>query len=46
VHLYERVVRERPAQWLMFEDVWSEPADARAVEAGNQLPRAVGERGR
>jgi KDO2-lipid IV(A) lauroyltransferase len=27
VRLYERVVRERPAQWLMFEDVWSD-ADA------------------
>ena len=23
VHAYERLVREVPAQWLMFEDVWS-----------------------
>lgn len=28
VRHYERLVRERPAQWLMFEDVWSDaPAD-------------------
>src|SRR5262249_60191453 len=25
VRLYEGVVRERPSQWLMFEDAWGEP---------------------
>jgi KDO2-lipid IV(A) lauroyltransferase len=46
VRLYERVVRERPSQWLMFEDVWGEAATARVVDSGQQLPRAVGERDR
>ena len=48
VRRYERVVRERPAQWLMFEDVWSE-ADA-AVDDGTgdyeMVPQASGLRRR
>jgi hypothetical protein len=28
VRAYERLVREVPAQWLMFEDVWAETAAA------------------
>jgi Kdo2-lipid IVA lauroyltransferase/acyltransferase len=45
VKLYEQVVRERPSQWLMFEDVWGE-APAGAVEARVPVRRAAGERGR
>jgi lauroyl/myristoyl acyltransferase len=49
VRLYERVVRERPAQWLMFEDVWpSGSAAAAAPPAGGQeiVPQASGLRRR
>src|SRR5262245_15393177 len=35
VELYERIVRERPSQWLMFEEVWGEPL---AREAEDRLP--------
>jgi len=37
---YERLVRQRPTQWLVFEDVWG---DARAADTGGAdetLPRA------
>src|SRR5262249_1431601 len=48
VRLYERVVRERPSQWLMFEDVWGEAAAA--VEEGGagyeMVPQASGLRRR
>jgi lauroyl/myristoyl acyltransferase len=30
VKLYERIVRERPSQWLMFEEVWHEAVADRA----------------
>ena len=48
VRLYERVVRERPAQWLMFEDIWSE-ADAAVDDAAGDyemVPQASGLRRR
>jgi lauroyl/myristoyl acyltransferase len=32
VREYERLVREIPAQWLMFEDVWGGATAARAAE--------------
>jgi lauroyl/myristoyl acyltransferase len=32
VRAYERLVRQRPAQWLMFEDVWTEPPQAAAPD--------------
>jgi hypothetical protein len=44
VRHYERLVRERPSQWLMFEDVWSDaPADA--SDGAEPLPR-VADQGR
>ncbi len=49
VALYERVVLERPAQWLMFEEVWPpEPAVAAGLPAGDQeiVPQASGLRRR
>src|SRR5919197_206128 len=39
VRAYERLVRERPAQWLMFEDVWGAPP-ARGRAAAETLPQA------
>src|SRR5207244_11000612 len=32
VRAYETIVRERPAQWLMFEDVWDRPGAPGAGE--------------
>jgi KDO2-lipid IV(A) lauroyltransferase len=43
VGLYERVVRERPSQWLMFEEVW---ADAPAAIADPAPLRHAAGRGR
>src|SRR5216117_3804758 len=45
VGAYERLVREVPAQWLMFEDVWGTPA-AGACAADEVVPRAAGLRRR
>jgi len=45
VRAYEKLVREQPAQWLMFEDVWSAEAD-RARELYEMVPQAVGLRRR
>jgi lauroyl/myristoyl acyltransferase len=42
VRAFERLVRECPAQWLMFEDVWREPP-ARTVSARASRPE-VGRR--
>jgi len=42
-------VRERPSQWLMFEDVWTEDASGpAAAPAGDQeiVPQASGLRRR
>jgi lauroyl/myristoyl acyltransferase len=33
VKLYEQMVRERPSQWLMFEEVWGDEAAASAAGA-------------
>ena len=49
VRLYERVVRERPAQWLMFEDVWptaAAPATTRSAGDQEMVPQASGLRRR
>jgi lauroyl/myristoyl acyltransferase len=49
VRLYEQVVRERPSQWLMFEDVWAADATADAAPTpGDQeiVPQASGLRRR
>jgi lauroyl/myristoyl acyltransferase len=43
VRAYEQLVREVPAQWLMFEDVWGAPA-ARARAADEVVPRVAGSR--
>jgi KDO2-lipid IV(A) lauroyltransferase len=45
VRAYERLVRERPAQWLMFEDVWH-AAPAGPVSAYETVPQASGLRRR
>ncbi len=44
VRAYERVIRERPSQWLMFEDVWRDatgpaPADYEMVPQASGLRR-------
>ena len=39
VRAFERLVRECPAQWLMFQDVWREPP-ARTVSARASRPAA------
>jgi len=41
VGAYERLVRENPAQWLMFEDVWGE-APSGAAEGQEIVPQAAG----
>jgi lauroyl/myristoyl acyltransferase len=46
VHAYERLVREIPEQWLMFEDVWSDRAAARARAGYEMVPQAAGLRRR
>jgi KDO2-lipid IV(A) lauroyltransferase len=43
---YEQVVRERPEQWLLFEDVWREAAPAGAARSDEAPPRASGLRRR
>jgi len=46
LRVYERLVRERPTQWLVFEDVWG---DARATETSGtdeMLPEGSGLRRR
>jgi len=43
VGAYERLVREVPAQWLMFEGVWRAPA-AGPGAADEAVPRAAGVR--
>jgi len=45
VELYERIVRERPSQWLMFEEVWGEPL-AREPEDGLPERRLAGDQRR
>jgi len=45
VRAYERLVRERPAQWLMFEDVWR-AAPAAPVSAYETVRQASGLRRR
>jgi lauroyl/myristoyl acyltransferase len=45
VRAYERLVREHPAQWLMFEDVWGD-AGGGASDAYEMVPQAVGLRRR
>jgi lauroyl/myristoyl acyltransferase len=42
VRAFERLVRERPAQWLMFDDAWPDPA-ARLLSASASSPN-VGRR--
>jgi lauroyl/myristoyl acyltransferase len=45
VRAYEALVRERPAQWLMFEDVWPPGAGERTAPY-EMVPQAVGFRRR
>ena len=45
VRAYERLVRERPAQWLMFDDVWR-AATAGPVSASETVRQASGLRRR
>jgi lauroyl/myristoyl acyltransferase len=45
VQAYEGLIREVPEQWLMFEDVWREPA-AGGGEAQEIVPQAAGLRRR
>jgi lauroyl/myristoyl acyltransferase len=42
VRAYERLVRERPAQWLVFEDVWREEPAQPAEGAGHALASGPG----
>jgi len=46
VQAYEAIVRERPAQWLMFEDVWDRPGAPGAAPSYEIVPQAVGLRRR
>ena len=39
VGAYENLIRERPAQWLMFEDVWRD-APPSAAAAGEDAPQS------
>ena len=43
---YERLVREFPEQWLMFEDVWPEGGQAAGREGYEIVPQAAGLRRR
>ena len=43
---YETLVRERPAQWLMFDDVWATPPAPGPAPAYEMVPQAVGLRRR
>ncbi len=45
VRAYEQLVREAPAQWLMFEDVWRDPPTV-AGEPQEIVPQAAGLRRR
>lgn len=40
VRAFERLVRERPAQWLMFDDVWHDAPARRTVTARTSQPEA------
>ena len=42
VRTYELLVRERPAQWLMFEDVWGAAAESGAAAADEIEPQLAG----
>ena len=44
VRAYERLVRERPQQWLMFDDVWRDAAAG--APAYEMVPQASGLRRR
>jgi lauroyl/myristoyl acyltransferase len=46
VAAYERLVRERPAQWLMFEEVWKESSPGSADDDYEMVPQAAGFRRR
>ena len=46
VAVYERLVRERPAQWLMFEEVWSGSPPGNPDDAYEIVPQAAGLRRR
>lgn len=43
---YERLVREEPAQWLLFEDVWRGAGDGAPGAAYEMVPQASGLRRR
>ena len=43
---YERLVREEPAQWLLFEDVWRGAGDASPGAPYEMVPQASGLRRR
>ena len=45
VRAYEQIVREFPAQWLMFEDVWRDDGES-GREAYEMVPQAAGLRRR
>jgi lauroyl/myristoyl acyltransferase len=45
VRIYEKLVREFPEQWLMFEDVWGDGAPSEAPDY-EMVPQAVGLRRR
>jgi lauroyl/myristoyl acyltransferase len=46
VRAYEQLVRERPAQWLLFEDVWAETPAAASPGGYEIVPQASGLRRR
>ena len=46
VRAYEAIVRERPAQWLMFADVWDRPGAPGRGPSYEMVPQAVGLRRR
>jgi lauroyl/myristoyl acyltransferase len=46
VAAYERLVRERPAQWLMFEEVWNETTPSNPDDGYEIVPQAAGLRRR
>jgi KDO2-lipid IV(A) lauroyltransferase len=42
IRFYERLVREQPAQWLLFDDVWpAERADSEVIEVLPQRRRSA-----
>jgi KDO2-lipid IV(A) lauroyltransferase len=46
VAAYEQLVRERPAQWLMFEEVWKDTPAGSADDDYEMVPQAAGFRRR